>query len=183
MKLCGDLERPRLAGWSWFNCQVINLAPRTETRAGVTRSRPLTHYAQKDKTCRTAKNSALVGKVERERKREQTRIWVQWLSVSIIVRCDSSIPFNSLQPTTLQTKSYQPTMFSPHNLSNEYLFSTAGLESQCTQQQRLQLQASQSALQSALQQQVVVMINPDHTTPSTFLPLHFYHLSPHTSCP
>merc|ERR1711936_624577 len=33
--------------------------------------------------------------------------------------------------------------------------SSPGLESQCTQQQRLQLQASQSALQSALQQQVV----------------------------
>merc|ERR1711936_1416120 len=35
--------------------------------------------------------------------------------------------------------------------------SSPGLESQCTQQQRLQLQASQSALQSALQQQVVAL--------------------------
>jgi len=33
--------------------------------------------------------------------------------------------------------------------------SSPGLESQCTQQQRLQLQASQSALQSALQQQAL----------------------------
>ena len=70
--------------------------------------------------------------------------------------------------------------------NNEHFVSPAGLESQCTQQQRLQLQASQSALQSALQQQVVVMINPipSHSSyynlylpfPSSYYP--FFHL-PH----
>ena len=65
----------------------------------------------------------------------------------------------TLGQSPLRSKSRLPTL--PFdNLSEQIFSSPAGLESQCTQQQRLQLQASQSALQSALQQQVVVMLNP-----------------------
>ena len=82
----------------------------------------------------------------------------------------------TLGQSPLRSKSRLPTL--PFdNLSEQIFSSPAGLESQCTQQQRLQLQASQSALQSALQQQVVVMINPfsSHPLPIT---IPCFHLVP-----